>query len=50
MRVRWQFSLLLVFLLFGAVLAPAQSGHKMTKADIDRWMTELFQLGPLGQG
>jgi hypothetical protein len=49
MRVRWQFSLLLVFLLFGAVLAPAQTSHKMTKADIDRWMTELSNWGRWGK-
>src|SRR5580698_1241152 len=49
MRVRWQFSLHLVFLLFGAVLAPAQTGHKMTKADIDRWMTELSNWGRWGK-
>ncbi len=49
MRVRWQFSLHLVFLLFGAVLAPAQTGHKMAKADIDRWMTELSNWGRWGK-
>jgi kynurenine formamidase len=39
------------FLLFVfAILAPAQSDpHKMTKADIDRWMTELSNWGRWGK-
>jgi kynurenine formamidase len=31
------------------VLLPAQSDHKLTKADIDRWMTELSNWGRWGK-
>ncbi len=37
-----------LYLLFAAWL-PAQSDHKVTKADIDRWMTELSNWGRWGK-
>lgn len=41
-------STLTVLFLFAA-LAPAQSDHTMTKADVDRWMTELSNWGRWGK-
>jgi len=39
-----------IYLMFAAALMPAQSDHhKVTKADIDRWMTELSNWGRWGQ-
>ncbi len=38
-----------ISLLFAAALMPAQPDHKMTKADIDRWMTELSNWGRWGK-
>jgi kynurenine formamidase len=36
-------------LLFAAALSTAQPDHKMTKADVDRWMTELSNWGRWGK-
>src|SRR5580693_8026499 len=36
-------------LFFAAIFLPAQSDHKVTKADIDRWMTELSNWGRWGK-
>jgi len=36
-------------LLFAAVLMSAQPDHKLTKADIDKWMTELSNWGRWGK-
>jgi kynurenine formamidase len=38
-----------VCLILAASLAPAQSDHKVTKADVDRWMTELSNWGRWGK-
>jgi kynurenine formamidase len=38
-----------IYLLFAAALVPAQSDHKVTKADIDRWMTEFSNWGRWGK-
>lgn len=38
-----------ISLLFAAALLPAQTDHKMTKADVDRWMTELSNWGRWGK-
>ena len=37
-----------VYLLAAAVLLAAETDHKVTKADIDRWMTELSNWGRWG--
>ena len=37
-----------VSLLVAAVLLAAETDHKVTKADIDRWMTELSNWGRWG--
>ncbi len=39
----------LISLFLTALLLPAQSNHKMTKADVDRWRTELSNWGRWGQ-
>ena len=36
-------------LLFAAAVSTAQPDHKMTKADVDRWMTELSNWGRWGK-
>jgi len=36
-------------LLFAAVLLSAQPDHKVTKADVDKWMTELSNWGRWGK-
>jgi kynurenine formamidase len=36
-------------LLLTAALLPAQTNHKTTKADVDRWMTELSNWGRWGK-
>jgi kynurenine formamidase len=36
-------------LFFAAIFLPAQSDHKLTKSDIDRWMTELSNWGRWGK-
>lgn len=36
-------------LLLAAGILPAQVDHKMTKADVDRWMTELSNWGKWGK-
>ena len=38
-----------IALLLFAPLLPAQSNHKMTKADVDRWRTELSNWGRWGK-
>ena len=38
-----------ISLFFAAALLPAQTDHKMTKADVDRWMTELSNWGRWGK-
>jgi kynurenine formamidase len=38
-----------ISLLFVATLLPAQSDRKVTKSDIDRWMTELSNWGRWGK-
>src|SRR5208337_4062077 len=38
-----------ISLLFVAALLPAQSDHKVTKSDVDRWMKELSNWGRWGK-
>jgi kynurenine formamidase len=38
-----------IFLIFGAALSTAESGHKVTKADVDGWMAELSNWGRWGK-
>jgi len=38
-----------LLLLVAAAVSTAQSDHKMTKADVDRWMTELSNWGRWGK-
>jgi kynurenine formamidase len=38
-----------IALLFTVALLPAQSDHKVTKSDIERWMTELSNWGRWGK-
>ena len=40
---------ILASFLLAAALASAQSDHAVTKADVDRWMTELSNWGRWGQ-
>jgi kynurenine formamidase len=37
------------FLLIASAMSVAQPDHKMTKADVDRWMTELSNWGRWGK-
>src|SRR5580704_5785513 len=37
------------FLIFGVALSTAESDHKVTKADVDRWMTEFSNWGRWGK-
>ena len=43
------FQRVLTALMVLAALLPGQAGHKVTKADIDRWMTELSNWGRWGK-
>jgi kynurenine formamidase len=38
-----------ISLIFGVALSTAESGHKVTKADVDRWMTEFSNWGRWGK-
>jgi kynurenine formamidase len=38
-----------IALLFAAALLPAQTDHKVTKADLEHWMTELSNWGRWGK-
>ena len=39
----------LFLIILGAGLIPAQSTHNLTKAGVDRWMTELSNWGRWGK-
>jgi len=38
-----------IFLIFGVALSTAESDHKVTKADVDRWMMEFSNWGRWGK-